>query len=157
MIRHKQITKLKPEFVEKKLQAFFNEDNISEDITTNTTQQKGKTVEAHFVAKEDMVFAGKEIICFGAARSAPFIFLLLEIGDKMSFAIDDNPMKMGKFLPISNIPIYDSKYVRKYKHNSELSFLIAGWAQTERILKYLRSQFSGHAACIFPNFEIVEL
>ena len=40
MIRHKQITKLKPEFVEKKLQEFFNEDNISEDITTNTTQQK---------------------------------------------------------------------------------------------------------------------
>jgi len=62
MIRHKQITKLKPEFVEKKLQEFFNEDNISEDITTNTTQQENKTVEAHFIAKEDMVFAGKEII-----------------------------------------------------------------------------------------------
>jgi len=62
MIRHKQITKLNPKLVEKKLQEFFNEDNIAEDITTNTTQQKGKTVEAHFVAKEDMVFAGKEII-----------------------------------------------------------------------------------------------
>ena len=62
MIRHKQITKLKPEFVEKKLQEFFNEDNISEDITTNTTQQANKIVEAQFIAKEDMVFAGKEII-----------------------------------------------------------------------------------------------
>ena len=62
MIRHKQVTKLKPEFVEKKLQEFFNEDNISEDITTNTTQRERKTVEAHFIAKEDMVFAGKEII-----------------------------------------------------------------------------------------------
>ena len=62
MIRHKQISKLNPKFVEKKLHEFFNEDNISEDITTNTTQQAGKTVEAHFIAKEDMVFAGKEII-----------------------------------------------------------------------------------------------
>ena len=62
MIRHKQITKLKPEFVEKKLQEFFNEDDISEDITTNTTQQENKTVEAYFIAKEDMIFAGKEII-----------------------------------------------------------------------------------------------
>jgi len=62
MIRHKQITKLKPEFVEKKLQEFFNEDNISEDITTNATQKENKTVEAHFIAKENMVFAGKEII-----------------------------------------------------------------------------------------------
>ena len=62
MIRHKQITKLNPEFVEKKLQEFFNEDNISEDVTTNTTQQTNKTAEAHFIAKEDMVFVGKEII-----------------------------------------------------------------------------------------------
>ena len=62
MIRHKQITKLNPGFVEKKLQEFFNEDNISEDITTNTTQPESKIVEAHFIAKENMVFAGKEII-----------------------------------------------------------------------------------------------
>jgi len=62
MIRHKQITKLQPKWVEKKLQEFFNEDNISEDITTNTMLQEKKAVEAHFIAKEDMVFAGKEII-----------------------------------------------------------------------------------------------
>ena len=62
MIRHKQITKLNPEFVEKKLQEFFKEDNIAEDITTNATQPASKTVEAHFIAKEDMVFVGKEII-----------------------------------------------------------------------------------------------
>ena len=62
MIRHKQITKLNPKLVEKKLQEFFNEDNIAEDITTNTMLKDRKTVEAHFVAKEDMVFAGKEII-----------------------------------------------------------------------------------------------
>ena len=62
MIRHKQITKLNPKLVEKKLQEFFNEDNINEDITTNTMLQEKKTVEAHFIAKEDMVFAGKEII-----------------------------------------------------------------------------------------------
>lgn len=65
MIRHEQITKLNPAFVEKKLQEFFNEDNINEDITTNATQQKNKTVEAHFIAKEDMVFAGKEILKLG--------------------------------------------------------------------------------------------
>ena len=62
MIRHKQITKLNPKLVEKKLQEFFNEDNITEDITTNTILHDKKTVEAHFVAKEDMMFAGKEII-----------------------------------------------------------------------------------------------
>ena len=43
MIRHKQITKLNPRFVEKKLQEFFDEDNIAEDITTKTTQEENKT------------------------------------------------------------------------------------------------------------------
>ena len=79
MIRHKQITKLNPKLVEKKLQEFFNEDNISEDITTNTTQQAGKTVEAHFIAKEDMVFAGKEIIKQGFNDC--FIITLKNDGD----------------------------------------------------------------------------
>ena len=65
MIRHRQITKLNPDFVEEKLQEFFNEDNISEDITTNTTQQTNKVVEAHFTAREDMIFAGREIIIQG--------------------------------------------------------------------------------------------
>ena len=40
MIRHKQITKLNPKLVEKKLQEFFDEDNINEDITTNTMLQE---------------------------------------------------------------------------------------------------------------------
>ena len=62
MIRHKQITKLNPKLVEKKLQEFFNEDNIKEDITTNSMLHNRKTAEAHFIAKEDMVFVGKEII-----------------------------------------------------------------------------------------------
>jgi nicotinate-nucleotide pyrophosphorylase (carboxylating) len=62
MIRHRQILKLKPEFVEKKLQEFFNEDNIEEDITTKAMQDCSKKVEGYFIAKEDMIFVGNEII-----------------------------------------------------------------------------------------------
>ena len=65
MIRHRQITKLSPDFVDKKLQEFFSEDNISEDITTNATQRANRSVKAHFTAREDMVFAGREIIIQG--------------------------------------------------------------------------------------------
>ena len=65
MIRHKQITALSSSFVSKKLQDFFKEDEIAEDITTNATQKDNKIVEANFVAKERMVFAGKEIIIQG--------------------------------------------------------------------------------------------
>ena len=62
MIRHEQHTSLDPKLVEQKLEEFFIEDNISQDITTKSTQSGTKIVTANFVAKEDMVFAGKEII-----------------------------------------------------------------------------------------------
>ena len=61
MIRHKQYSKLNPEYVEKKLNEFFKEDNVEEDITTKATQ-KNKPMQAYLIAKEELVFAGKEII-----------------------------------------------------------------------------------------------
>ena len=61
MIRHKQHSKLDPKYVEKKLNEFFKEDNIEKDITTKATQ-KNEPMQAYFIAKEELVFAGKEII-----------------------------------------------------------------------------------------------
>ena len=61
MIRHKQYSKLDPEYVEKKLKEFFKEDNIEKDITTKATQ-KNEPTQAYFIAKEELIFAGKEII-----------------------------------------------------------------------------------------------
>ena len=62
MTRFKQYTDLPPEIVKKKLNEFFAEDCIESDITTSSTQKKGRVVRAVFVAKEPLVFAGKEII-----------------------------------------------------------------------------------------------
>ncbi len=62
MIRHKQHTSLDPKLVKQKLEEFFIEDNVSQDITTKSTQPGTKSVTANFVAKEDLIFAGKEII-----------------------------------------------------------------------------------------------
>ena len=62
MIRHHQYTILDPKLVQQKLEEFFKEDNIDFDITTQSTQINTKMVLCHFIAKENMVFAGKEII-----------------------------------------------------------------------------------------------
>ena len=61
MTRFKQHTKLDPNFVSKKLDEFFNEDHIENDITTTTTQHN-HTIEAKLIAREDLIFAGQEII-----------------------------------------------------------------------------------------------
>ena len=62
MTRFKQYTTLDPQFVAEKLQEFFKEDNIHKDITTISTQENNKEIQAVLVAKESLVFAGTEII-----------------------------------------------------------------------------------------------
>ena len=62
MIRHYQHKTLNPQLVYRKLEEFFKEDNIDFDITTISTQANMQKTVCHFTAKEDMVFAGKEII-----------------------------------------------------------------------------------------------
>ena len=62
MTRFKQYNKLSPDFVKQKLEEFFAEDCIDNDITTNSTQKSGHIARAVFIAKEPLVFAGEEII-----------------------------------------------------------------------------------------------
>ena len=126
MIRHKQITRLKPNFVEKKLKEFFNEDNIFEDITTNTIQQRSKTVEAHFVAKEDMVFAGKEIIkqgfkdCFIISLKNDGSFLkageiIAEIGGSADIILKKERVILNLIQRLSGIATTTNTLVKKLK------------------------------------------
>ena len=65
MIRHEQITTLDKDYINKKLEQFFIEDRVFEDITTISTQNKNKHAEAVFLAKEDLLFVGKQIILQG--------------------------------------------------------------------------------------------
>ena len=62
MTRFKQYTKLTPEFVKQKLEDFFAEDNIQDDITTHATQTDKRQAKGVFIAKEPLMFAGQEII-----------------------------------------------------------------------------------------------
>ena len=68
MIRHKQITSLDKDYINKKLEQFFLEDNIFEDITTISTQNENNHAEAVFLAKEDLLFVGKQIILQGLKK-----------------------------------------------------------------------------------------
>ena len=65
MTRHAQIESLDLDYINKKLDQFFKEDNIDQDITTFSTQKKDQQVQAFFIAKEDLVFVGRDIIAQG--------------------------------------------------------------------------------------------
>ena len=75
---------------------------------------------------------------------------------KISFIIDDNPRKKNKFMPIANIPIVSFK--KAYKNMSNSVLIILGWAQTERIIKFLKSLgLKLNIITIYPKFKIIKL
>jgi len=80
MTRFKQYITLDPNFVIKKLNDFFQEDNVKQDITTDTTQNN-KSVNALLVAREEMVFAGCQIVKQGFSNCE--ITHLIEDGSKL--------------------------------------------------------------------------
>ncbi len=78
-----------------------------------------------------------QLIGYGAARTSPLIIDMLGLRNRIKYIIDDNPKKIGKYLPIGNILIISS---REHKITSDKStYIILGWAQTERIINKLKS------------------
>ena len=62
MTRFKQHKELPIKYIQNKLKEFFNEDDIDNDLTTQLIFSREKEAEAVFIAKENLVFAGKAII-----------------------------------------------------------------------------------------------
>jgi hypothetical protein len=59
-------------------------------------------------------------------------------------------------MPIANIPIISFK--KAYKNMSNSVLIILGWAQTERIIKFLKSLgLKLNIITIYPKFKIIKL
>ncbi len=95
----------------------------------------------------------RKIVGFGAARSAPLIIDLLGLRNEISYIIDDSPLKIGKFMPIGNIPIIG--FDEHIKDAEYQIYIVLGWAQTERIIRKILST-TKHCSIItvYPKFEI---
>ncbi len=62
MTRFRQHKELPIKYIQHKLKEFFKEDDIDNDLTTQLIFSTKKEAEAVFVAKENLIFAGKAII-----------------------------------------------------------------------------------------------
>ena len=101
-------------------------------------------------------YLNQSIVGYGASRSAPLIIDLFELRNKIEFIVDDNPRKINKYLSIGNIPIYNFKKKRNFLNNKII--FILGWAQTERIILFLKkNKIRANIATIFPKFEIIKI
>ncbi|MBT4731601.1 methyltransferase domain-containing protein [Candidatus Woesearchaeota archaeon] len=97
-----------------------------------------------------------KIIGFGAARSSPLAIDLLGLRERISYIIDNDPLKIGKFMPIGSIPIVDiNKHIECMGSIGTQTYIVLGWAQTERIIRKILS-ITEHCSIItiYPKFEI---
>ena len=95
----------------------------------------------------------KTLVGYGAARSATLIIDLLGLGNQIKYIVDDHPMKIGKYMPIGNIPIISTD---QHKSSADNIFIVLGWAQHEKIIKSIKSI---NERClivtVFPQFEVL--
>jgi SAM-dependent methyltransferase len=78
---------------------------------------------------------GKKIVAYGApAKLTTLMYTLAITGDTISYVVDDNPLKVGRYTPGMHIPIYSSERIYKEEHKPD-AILITAWNFSESIIK----------------------
>ena len=111
---------------------------------------KRKTVE--FLKKEKS--KGKKIIAFGAAHKASTFLNFCKIGNNLiSHVIDDTKIKIGKFMPVSRIPIVNKNFISQYKPDI---IIILVWNLKKEVMKKLKyiKKWNGKFVTFIPNLKI---
>lgn len=86
----------------------------------------------------------KPIAAFGASAKASVI--IWQTGIKPKFVVDDNPLKQGKFMPGTYIPIVSREVLKDY----DGKLLILAWNEAEAIMKSL-PEFVGRFVVASPE------
>lgn len=89
---------------------------------------------------------GKTIVGYGAPAKATTLLSFFGIADMIDFIAEDAPLKVGRFMPGSHIPIVPSEVIYKYKPDY---VLILVWNFADDIMAKL--QEGGYKGkCIVP-------
>ena len=81
----------------------------------------------------DIKSQGKTIAAYGAPAKATILLSFCGVGrDYIDYAVDNNPLKQGLFIPNSHIPIVSSSMLDKKKPDY---ILILAWNFADEILK----------------------
>ena len=95
-------------------------------------------------------YKSKEKICFGYGAPTKST-LLLKMSklheDEISFIVDDNKLKVGKFLPATSIPIKSSNVIEIDK---EAVIIIFAWNFADDIIKILKKKYLVPITIIIP-------
>ena len=97
---------------------------------------------------------GKKIVAFGAAHKASTFLNYCKINESLiSHVIDDTKIKIGKFMPVSRIPIVSAKFILKYKPDF---VVILVWNLKNEVIKKLKyiKKWHGKFVVFIPELKI---
>ncbi len=146
-------------FTPNKIIDIAKNEKISGITDVNGMQKFNKKFHSNIDSFKDLINrkVGKtKIIGFGAARSAPLIIDLLDLRESIEYIVDNSQLKIGKYMPIGDIPIVDiNKHIEYIEDTKIQIYVVLGWAQTERIIEKILST-TEHCSIItvYPKFEI---
>ena len=119
-----------------KLETFFT-------FSNKVVEQKNLAVENLISLKE----SGKKIIFYGAPAKATTLLNYYGINSELvEFTIEDNPLKVGKYIPNTNIEIIDKERAIKLKPDV---IIVLAW----NFYEVIKNQNSD----VFPNTEFLKL
>jgi len=98
--------------------------------------------------------AGKKVAAYGAAAKGNTLLNFCGVkSDLISFVVDANPHKQGKYLPASHIPVVNEQYLKEEKPDY---VIILPWNLKEEItnqLSYIK-EWNGRFVVAIPELEI---
>jgi len=101
----------------------------------------------------DLKAQGKTIAGYGASPSVTTLIYHFELGDVLSFLVDDNPRKQGLFSPGHHIPVLPPQTIYERKPDY---ILILAWTYAQPIKKKLQTSLAwdGHFIVPLPQIEV---
>lgn len=114
-----------------------------------------KTIKNEFIdVMRDLKSKGKIIAGYGASATTTVLLHYLELGDVLSFIVDDNPRKKNTFSPGHHIPVLPSEELYRQKVDY---VVIMAWNYADPIMKRHEKFIDqgGHFVIPMPKIKVI--
>ena len=101
---------------------------------------------------KDRIKIENSMICaYGAARSGPTLAVQFGLENIISYLIDDNPLKCGKFAPFESLEVKSSKSIEELNPDY---IVVLAWIYTKNIIRNNRDYLSkgGTMIALWPEY-----
>lgn len=97
---------------------------------------------------------GKIVVGYGASATVTTLIYRFDLGDKLDFIVDDNPLKQNKYSPGYHTPIFPSESIYECKVDY---VLILAWNYADPIMKKHQAfiDHGGHFIIPLPKVQVI--